>query len=171
MTLNVSAYPLCATRLRYQRADLNDPLMSHYWAAVCVADEIRDVELAEFGGFNFESRSAENGKLLMTNLEKLLMQRQQRRAGNSTFASNELRAMIGARGIKTSKLESESDYWTVAETLFAGRIKRTGGMSDLLLQICRINKKDRARLTAANLKNIDPEWLSDSAAAHLGRLQ
>lgn len=170
MTLNVSAYPLCATRLRFQRADLNDPLMNHYWAAVCVADEIRDRDLADFGGFNFNTRTDENGRELPSNLEKLLAKRQQNRAANSSFASNELRAMLGARGIKTSKLESENDYWTVAETLFAGRIKRTGGMSDLLLQICRINKKDRARLTAANLKNIDPDLLSD-AAIHVRKLQ
>ncbi|MBN7804869.1 hypothetical protein JZX86_05760 [Agrobacterium rosae] len=170
MTLNVSAYPLCATRLRFQRADLNDPLMNHYWAAICVADEIRDRELADFGGFNFNTRTDENGRELLSNLEKLLAKRQQNRAANSSFASNELRAMLGARGIKTSKLESENHYWAVAEILFAGRIQRTGGMSDLLLQICRINKKDRARLTAANLKNIDPDLLSD-AAIHVRKLQ
>lgn len=170
MTLNVSAYPLCATKLHFQRTDLNDPLMTHYWAAVCVAFDIRDAELAEVGGFNFESKTTENGKKLLSGLEKLLMQRQQRVAANSTFASLELKASLGARGIKTSMLKTEDDYWRVAETLFPGRITRDGGITKLYWQICRISKKDRARLTAENLKNVDPDFVSD-AAAHQRKLQ
>ncbi|QIB36851.1 hypothetical protein G3A56_01595 [Rhizobium oryzihabitans] len=170
MTLNVSAYPLCAARLKFQRADLSDKLMTHYWAAVCVAFDIRDAELAEAGGFNFESRTEENGKRLLSGLENLLMKRQQRVAANSAYASLELRASLGARGIKTSKLKTEDDYWLVAETLFAGRITRDGGLTRLYAQICNITKKERARLTAENLKKIDPDWLSD-AAAHQRKLQ
>lgn len=169
MTLNVSAYPLCKAKLAYQYANLNDPLMTHYWAAVCVADEISDAALAKHGGFNFDDRSPENGRKLLSELEKFLVKRQQNKASSSVLASEQLKAMLGARGIKTSMMESENDYWTAAETLFPGQIKRNGGTFKLYQQILRIPKKERKRLADANLHKIKPEWLS-SASSHQHKL-
>lgn len=170
MTVNVSSYPLCAKRLHFQRANLSDPMMTHYWAAVCVADELTDEELAEHGGINFGNRSPENGKKLMAALEAVLLKRQQKRARGAFTASDQLRAMLGARGVKTSMLHSEDDYWTVAETLFPGATKRDGGMQRLHQQMLAIPKKERKRLADANLRHLKPEWLS-GASAHLAKLQ
>jgi hypothetical protein len=167
--LNVSAYPLCATRLRFQNANLNDPAMTPYWAAVSVAFDIRDAELAEHGGFNFNSQTDENGRRLLSELEKLLATRAQRRAANSTFAHDGLRSMLGARGVKTSLLKGEDDYWTAAETLFPGCIKRTGGMAALYVQINSIPKKRRQALGFSNLKSLPADWISD-ATNHQAKL-
>lgn len=169
MTVNVSAYPQCANRLKFQYASLTDPLMTPYWAAVCVAFDISDKALAEHGGFNFNDISDANGRKLLAELEKFLIKRQQSRASASVLASNELRAMLGGRGIKTSMLTSEDDYWTAAETLFPGRIRRMGGTFALYQQILRIPKKERKRLADANLRRINPEWLS-SASSHQHKL-
>lgn len=158
--LNVSAYPLCATRLRFQQANLNDPALTHYWAAVCVATDIRDAELAEHGGFNFNSQTEENGRKLLSELEKLLVSRSQRRAANSAFSHDGLRSMLGARGVKTLMLTGEDDYWTAAETLFPGCITRNGGMTQLYVQINSIPKRRRQALGSSNLKNLPADWIS-----------
>lgn len=167
--LNVSAYPLCAARLKFQHANLSDPLMTHYWAAVCVATEIRNAELAEYGGFNFNSRTEENGRALLSNLEKLLAKRMKRTVANAGYAHSGLTAMLGARGVKTSMLKTEDDFWTASETLFPGKIKRNGGMSSLYVQINRMTKKQRQTLGDANLRNLPVEWIS-SAPKHQSKL-
>jgi hypothetical protein len=170
MTLNVSAYPLCAAKLKFQRADLNDPLMTPYWAAVCVAFDIRDADLAEKGGFNFNSRTDINGKALLSGLEAILRDRSHRTVANAGFAHSGLVALLGSRGVKTSALKSEDDYWTAAETLFPGQITRNGGMTALYVQINAIPKNARKRFVLENLRKLPSEWLS-SSSAHARKLQ
>lgn len=167
--LNVSAYPLCAAKLKFQHVNLNEPLMTHYWAAVCVASDMRDEELAEHGGFNFQSKTEENGRKLLSELEKVLRKRSQRRVANYGFAHDGLRSMLGARGVKTSMLKSEDDYWTAAEALFPGYITRGGGMTQLYVQINSIPKKRRQALGFSNLKNLPIEWISE-ASNHQAKL-
>jgi len=168
--LNVSAYPLCAARIRFQNTNLSEAGMNSYWASVAIADCFRDAELAEHGGINFGQRTEENGRFILSAMEKLLMERQQRVAANSTFAHDGLRSMLGARGVKTSMLKSENDYWTAAETLFPGHIKRNGGATVLYYQINKIPKKARKRLATENLRKLPADWISESSA-HAGKLQ
>lgn len=156
--INVSAYPLCAGRLHFQKANLSDPLMTKYWAAVCVAYDLSDVQLTDFGGFNFSDRSDANGKKLLKRLEEFLKDKAQRAAANSAYSHNGLRAMFGAYGVKTSKLESENDYWTVAEILFPGAAERNGGLTALYTQISKLPKKARGREARANLAKLQAEW-------------
>ena|ERR1044072_5743685 len=161
--VSVSAYPLCAKRLGFQRANLSEPTMTKYWAAVCVAVDLMDSQLTEFGGFNFNDMSEKNGGKLLSRLEKFLGRRSKRTVANYGFASEGLKALLGSRGIKTSMLKSEDDYWTAAEILFPGRIKRDGGFSSLYVQIHSIPKKTRQALGRENLRKLPAAWLSPSA--------
>jgi hypothetical protein len=157
--LNLSAYPQCARILQYQRANLSEPSMNHYWAAACVASGQSDALLTEFGGFDFEDRSPANGKRLLARLEEFLTDRSPRSAGNYAFASDGLRSLLGSRGVKTSALKSEDDYWAASEILFPGHISRLGGFTSLYVQITSIPKKQRGALGRANLKHLPAEWL------------
>jgi hypothetical protein len=157
--LNVAAYPHCARILHYQQANLADPAMTYYWAAACVASAQSDTLMTEFGGFNFDDRSPENGKKQLVRMEAFLRDKGHQSARNHTLASEGLKALLGSRGIKTSELKSEDDYWTAAETLFPGHIKRIAGLSSLYTQITAIPKKLRGELGRANLGRIPEEWL------------
>lgn len=159
MTLNLTAYPQCAQRLHFQRANLNEAGFTNYWAAACVASGLSDTLLTDFGGFDFDDRSDANGKKLLSRLEQFFADGSQRAAGNSVFASEGLKAFLGSRGVKTSELKTEDDYWTAAEILFSGRIKRTGGFSSLYLQIQSIPKKERGALGRSNVHKLPVEWL------------
>lgn len=167
--LNVSAYPRCAKRLEFQRANLAEVGFTKYWAAVCVAFDLSDSQLTEFGGFDFDDRSDKNGGKLLSRLEKFLNERGKRTVANYAFASEGLKALLGARGVKTSMLKSEDDFWTAAEIMFPGCIKREGGFGSLYVQINTIPKKQRKRLCDANIRKLPAEWLS--AQLDGGRLQ
>ncbi|MFB9952068.1 hypothetical protein ACFFP0_24735 [Rhizobium puerariae] len=172
MSLDVSAYPACANKLRYQRADLTDPLMNHFWAAVCVATEYRDAELAEFGGFDFNDRSPENGRIQLGRLEQFIAARgnaPRRQKTVQRAAHDGVQAMLGARGIKTSMLVTDADFWTAAETLFPGCIKRKGGLDKLHKQMIAIPKKQRHALANENLHRLPADWIS-KAANHQAKL-
>lgn len=157
--LDVSRYPQCARILRFQQANLNDPLMDYWHAAVCVASAQSDALMTEFGGFNFDDRSSANGRKQLARLEEYLKDRSQRAAGNYGFASEGLKALLGSRGLKTSALKSEDDYWAAAETLFPGHINRSGGFTSLYVQITAIPKKQRGALGRENLGRLPAEWL------------
>lgn len=156
--INVSAYPLCAKKLKYQRVNLDEPTMTKFWAAVCVADDCVDEQLTDFGGFDFDDRSPANGARLLKRLEEFLVQRQQRYAKNSFRADQGLVAVLGANGVKTSMLKGENDYWTAAETLFPGHIKRNGGFTSLYVQIHSIPKKQRPKIAKANRDKLRADW-------------
>lgn len=161
--LNLSAYPQCARLLHFQQTNLSDPLMTHYWAAVCVASGQSDTLLTDFGGFNFDDKSPANGKRLLARLEEFLTDRSQRSAGNFAYASEGLKALLGSRGVKTSALKSEDDYWAASEILFPGHISRLGGFTSLYVQITAIPKKQRGALGRANLRLLPVEWLGKIA--------
>lgn len=163
--INVSAYPQCAKILHFQKANLAEAGFTKYWAAVCVVSDLSDSQLTEFGGFDFKDQSDSNGSKLLSRLEKFLTHRSQRYAANSFAASEGLKALLGARGVKTSMLKSEEDYWVAAETMFPGKISRTEGITALYNQIHGIPKKERKRLGTANLKNVRRDWVS-TAVAH-----
>lgn len=168
--LNVSPYPQCARRLQHQQVNLSDDKFTEYWAAVNVSSEQSDAQMTEFGGFDFSDRSVANGKKLLKRLEEFFVWRSQKYAKNSVLASDTLKALLGSRGIKTSSLKTEDDYWEAAETLFPGRIARNGGFTSLAVQIHSIPKKERKRLGAANLRNVPIEWISD-ASVHQQKLR
>ncbi|QIG75045.1 hypothetical protein EVC14_047 [Rhizobium phage RHph_I3_18] len=161
--ISLAAFPLCARRLGYQNVNLSDETFTEYWAAVNVAFDLPDTQLTDFGGFNFNDRSDKNGKKLLKRLEEFLNNRAQRYAANNFYASEGLKASLGARGVKTSMLKSEEDYWTAAETMFPGCIKRNGGLTSLYAQIHAIPKKKRQALGTENLRKLPVEWLSKAS--------
>jgi hypothetical protein len=161
--INLSAYPLCAKRLEFQRANLAENGFNRYWAAVCVAFDLSDSQLTVFGGFNFDEVSDKNGGKLLSRLEAYLSERGKKAVANYAFASEGLKALLGSRGVKTSMLASEDDYWAAAEIMFPGSIKRERGLSSLYIQINAIPKKLRKKLCGENIRKLPDEWLS----AHL----
>lgn len=167
MTINVAHLPRCAKRLEINRTQMSDPLMNDYFAAVIVADFCDDEALAEFGGFDFDNRSPENGAALLARLEDCIQQK--RHKVQKLQVPNALSAMLGARGIRTSMLKTEADWWTAAETLFPGVSSRKRGLAALHDAIVAIPKKQRKLLADANLHKIRPEWLS-SASNHQHKL-
>jgi hypothetical protein len=168
--INVSPYPQCARILHFQKCNLAEEAFTPYWAAINVASAQSDEQLTDFGGFNFRDQSDTNGRKLLKRLEEFLTQKAQRYAKNSVLASDTLKALLGSRGVKTSALKTEDDYWKAAETLFPGRIARNGGFTSLAVQIHSIPKKERKRLGAANLRNVPIEWISN-ASVHQQKLR
>ncbi|XHE14049.1 hypothetical protein PCC82_04685 [Agrobacterium deltaense] len=166
--IEASTHPRCTKRLQINFTNMNDPLMNDYWAAVIVADFCDDEALEDFGGFDFDDRSAGNGRNLLDRLEVCIAQKRHRIVRLEVPSG--LVAMLGARGIKTSMLKTEGDYWSAAMTLFPGILKRKAGLYALHSQIVRIPKKERKRLADENLKKVKAEWLS-SAQSHQRKLQ
>jgi hypothetical protein len=166
--IKVSAYPLCAKRLHFQNVNFSDEKFTEYWAAVNVAYDLPDTQLTDFGGFDFTDRSDKNGRKLLKRLEEFLNNRSQRYAANNFAASEGLKASLGARGVKTSMLKSDDDYWTAAATMFPGCIKRNGGLTSLYAQIHVIPKKKRQALAKENLRKLPADWLS-KAPAHASK--
>jgi hypothetical protein len=166
--LNVSAYPLCASSLRHQKAALNDGSFNAYWAAVCVAEDYSDKKLAEFGGFNFDLRTEANGYKLLGRLEQFIRSKRHVKAKSDvngmSAAEDSVRATLGAYGVKVSKLDGIGDYWKAAEILWSGKItapSRNSGRQDdidtLRFQISQISKKQR-KVARQNIASLPSEW-------------
>lgn len=164
--INVSGFPLCAKRLQFQRAKLNEEAMTPYWAAVCVAFDIDDEKLVEFGGFDFNDMSEDNGRKLLGRLEQFIAaglsaKKAKTDTGGITAAEISVRAFLGANGVKVSKLSGIDDYWTAAYALWSDEIEVKPKVRDaytLVFQINRIAKKQRSRLARANYLNLAEDW-------------
>jgi hypothetical protein len=165
--INVSAYPLCAKRLEFQRANLTDPAFNAYWAAVAIAEDFTDEKLAAYGGFNFSSRTEANGYSLLGRLEKMIGSslRSAKAAKTDKGGMNEaeisVRAFLGANGVKVAKLNGVVDYWTAAMTLWPVHITPTQkdqNVHTLRFQINKIPKKQRGRLARKNAEGLPVTW-------------
>lgn len=161
--IDLAKYPLCAKRLRFQRANLNDHAFNAYWASVCIAEDFSDDKLANIGGMNFSNRSEANGYLLLEKLEKLIKSSARAEAksdkGGLSAAEVSVRAFLGANGVKTSKLNGLADYWTAAITLWPGHVSPAqAGMEALHFQINKIPKKQRSKLARQNLAGLPTTW-------------
>lgn len=166
--MSLATLPLCAARLGWNFTKFEDPAMNEYWAAVIVADFCHDDALAAFGGFDFEDRSVENGKLLLARLEQCI--RAKKHKMPKFEAPEDLRALLGSRGVKTTELKTADEFWKAAETLFPGFIERANDIHAIAWQIRKIDKKQRKALADANLRKLPIEWLS-KAENHARKLQ
>jgi hypothetical protein len=167
MTLNLSSYPQCAKHLHFQRCRLDEQGFTAYWAAACVAEDFKDKDLTEFGGFDFDDRSDENGYRQLGRLEEFMAHRRritkqgedsdaflERRRMAASDGFERVKAFLGAYGVKTGKIASDDEFWAVAEVLWPGRIQKpaVATFSELLKQITAITKQARKsvfRLTCA----------------------
>lgn len=168
--INVTSFPMCAKRLEFQRVQLDDPAMTTYWAAVNVASNISDEKLAEFGGFDFDDRSEENGLRLLSRLEKYIRQGRDVQAksdiGGMTEAENSVRAFLGAFGVKVSRLSGIEDYWTAARILWPAGIEDRPKIKDvytLRFQISRLSKKQRSKSARENRGKLPVQWQAFSS--------
>lgn len=166
--IDLSPFPRCAKRLEFQRANLADPAMNAYWAAVCVADEIPEERIAKFGGFNFDLRTEANGYKLLSQLERLIKSGRRGLAksdvNGKSAAEMSVRALMGAFGVRMSKLKGLDDYWTAATTLWPSLIQEPGkdseryrDMDSLRFQISRLSKKQR-KIARQNIELLPKEW-------------
>ncbi len=166
MAVNVSSFPLCAKRLQFQKAKLNDDGMTAYWAAVAVAADLDDEKLTEFGGFNFNDMSEDNGQKLLGRLEQFIREGLSHRKaksdiGNVTAAETSVRAFLGSNGVKVSKLNGIDDYWRAARILWGDLVEENPKVRDvytLVFQLNRIPKKQRPKLARANAAALPAEW-------------
>jgi hypothetical protein len=164
--INVSGFPLCAKRLEFQRAKLNDDGMTHYWAAVAVAIDLDDEKLTKFGGFDFNDMSEDNGRKLLGRLEQFikagLANRKARSdAGDMTAAETSIRAFLGSNGVKVSKLNGIEDYWRAARILWGDLVEEKPKVRDvytLVFQLNRIPKKQRPKTARSNVSKLPQEW-------------
>jgi hypothetical protein len=164
--ISLAAYPLCAKRLEFQKANLNEEGFNAYWAAVSVASELNDEKLAAYGGFNFDLRTEANGYKLLGRLEQFIKGsvRQASKAksdvGGLSEAEVSVRAFLGANGVKVSRLNGLSDFWTAAMTLWPGHVlpSRNSEMADLRFQISKIAKKQRSKMAHMNVSALPATW-------------
>ncbi|OCJ12497.1 hypothetical protein A6U86_05600 [Rhizobium sp. AC27/96] len=164
--INVSGFPLCAKRLQFQRAKLNDGGMTAYWAAVAVAADLDDEKLTQFGGFNFNDMSEDNGQKLLGRLEQFIRaglanRKAKSDVSNVTAAESSVRAFLGSNGVKVSKLNGIEDYWKAARLLWGDLVEETPKVRDvytLVFQLVRIPKKQRPRLARKNIAALPAEW-------------
>lgn len=163
--INMSAFPLCSARLKWNSTRHDDPQMNHYWAAVIVASFCHDEALTEFGGFDFDDRSDANGIALLARLEACIKARRHKVAKMTTPVV--LAALLGSRGVKTSALKSEHDYALASEVLFSPALKRDVPFSELVDAVKTIPKHVRKANAAANLMSLPAEWVSSRKAQHI----
>lgn len=175
--IDMSAYPRCLASLHFQRCNLAETGFTLYWAAACVSAEFSDDVLEKAGGFNFDDRSDENGARLLSRLEQMLAERQQRSKGKharrneakKTQSSDKqtfdrVTAFLGTYGVKPSLLITHEDYWNAAAKLWPGKIVKPAAltMDGLLSQIVAFPKKERSALARANIIKLPRGIVSSS---------
>lgn len=163
--IDVSPYPMCAARLKFFRANLAEQGFTYYWAAVAIVADISDKALKRFGGFDFADKSDDNGKRLLARLDQFIKNGLPKKAksdkGGMSAAEASVRAMLGANGIKVSKLAGVDDYWAVARVLWPGHVDERPKVADvytLNFQLQKIPKKARGRSAKVKLHLVRAEW-------------
>lgn len=137
--MSIHQFPRCAAYLKGMRVNLNDPEMTDYWFAVILGDRISG-DVLDRAGVRFE-RGVRDGQKLLQGIEQILAQGLHRTKVN---ASEALKAFIGARGIKASKLKTIQDFWKVAAILWPEHFKgKIGSLDQLETQIRSLSKKQR----------------------------
>ncbi len=153
--VTIANYPRCAAYLRGMRVKLDDPEMTDYWFASILSDGWTDDALTDAGTINFDTMS---GAELLTAFEVLLADK--KRAAKPAHADMEsLKAFLGSRGVKVSKLPDDAAYWYVASVLWPDTIRAgaMGTLSELGAIIRRMPKKAR-QAARANLRDVPSEW-------------
>lgn len=78
------------------------------------------------------------------------------------FSEVSVRAFLGSAGIRTSKLKTEDDLWSVASVLWPHWINRrpNSDVSVLRGQIAGISRKNRISVARTTLRNVDRRFVS-----------
>jgi hypothetical protein len=180
--LNLSAYPQCAKRLHFQHVRLDETGFNAFWAAACVADEFKDEDLTEFGGFDFDTVTEENGYRQLGRLEQFMahrrvvakqnenspafVARQKARAAVDKALFDRLKAFLGAYGLKPSAMQTDDDYWLCAMTLWPSITRaESAGLGSILNQIEKMTKKGRSRIARENYHKVPREFHANGKGA------
>lgn len=148
--MNLAAYPRSSAYLAGMgiRPD-RDPGLNEYWAAVIVADAaLSDLDI-ERAGLCFDGKvRGVDGAALLAKVETAMrsqVSEPKRKDKTVPVVSDSLQAYLGARGVKTSLLKAEDDWWSCAIAMWPERIQRHEGASlaDLMGQIQAMTKKQR----------------------------
>lgn len=67
--IDLSKTPRCANYLKAMRVKPDEPGMTEYWAALCIAESFPDKALKQFGGINFHVMK---GPALLKRMEEFL---------------------------------------------------------------------------------------------------
>jgi len=181
--LDISAYPNCAKRLHFQRVNLDEKGFGAFWAAACVAEDFADEALTEYGGFNFDDRSEENGYRQLDRLEEFMRYRRQLAKENENSPAYErrynpvrsvererIKSIIGScAGIKSGKIASDDELWAVAAALWPDHIVKPAvpKLSDLVSQIDAMSKDERR--VPREIRRLLPSHLRSGWTAPKGR--
>lgn len=137
--MSIHQFPRCAAYLKGMRVNLSDPEMNDYWFAVILGDRIPG-DVLDRAGVRFE-RGMRDGQKLLQGIEQILAQGLHR---TGVQASEALKAFIGSRGVKASKLKTIQDFWKVAAILWPEHFKgKIGSLDQLEKQIRSLSKKQR----------------------------
>ncbi|MFD1199548.1 hypothetical protein ACFQ3K_14675 [Brucella gallinifaecis] len=151
--MSIHQFPRCAAYLKGMRVNLNDPEMTDYWFAVILGDRMPKEEL-ERDGINF-NRHERDGIKLLQGIERILVEGRNK---SKVWASEALKAFIGSRGVKASKLKTIEDFWKVAAILWPQHIKgKIGSLDQLEAHIRSLSKKQR-QAARENLKRVPAEF-------------
>ncbi len=153
--MSIHEYPRCAAYLKGMRVNLSDPEMNDFWFAVILGDRIPG-DVLEKEGVRFE-RGNRDGQKLLQGMEQILAQGLHR---TGVQASEALKAFIGSRGVKASKLKTIQDFWKVAAILWPDHFKgKIGTLDQLEKQIRSFSKKQR-QAARQNVNRVPAEWRS-----------
>lgn len=151
--MSVHQHPKCAAYLKGMRVNLNDPEMTDYWFACILGDRIPG-DVLEKEGVKFE-RGERDGQKLLKGLERILAHGLHR---VNVQASEALKAFIGSRGVKASKLKTIEDFWKVAAILWPQHFKgKIGSLDQLEAHIRSLSKKQR-QAARENLVRVHAEF-------------
>ena len=151
--MSIHQYPRCAAYLKGMRVNLKDQEMSDYWFACILGDRISG-EVLERENVKFE-RGYRDGQTLLQGLERILVHGLHR---VNAQASEALKAFIGSRGVKASKLKTIEDFWKVAAILWPQHFKGKIGSLDQLEAHIRSLSKEQRQAARENLSRVPAEF-------------
>lgn len=153
--MSIHEYPRCAAYLKGMMVNLSDPEMNDFWFAVILGDRIAG-DVLDRAGVSFE-RGMRDGQKLLQGIEQILAQGLHRTGAQ---ASEALKAFIGSRGVKASRLKTVQDFWKVAAILWPEHFKgKIGSLDQLETQIRSLSKKQR-QAARQNVMHIPAELRS-----------
>ena len=150
--------PRCAGYLKALNVRVSDPDMTSYWAAVILADALTEPDLVavdfDLGTGPIAER---DGDALLQKLEVALGQKRAGAMADDDMES--LKAFLGSRGVKVSKLPDADAFWATASILWPQTVAngRTGALTELVTLIRSMSKKAR-QSARANLAKVPAEW-------------
>lgn len=156
--LTTDRYPRCRAYLKAMHVSLDEPAMSDFWAAVILADAIPEEQLIEAGlDLGTGPVAQRDGGKMLGCIEGVLGRQKAKQIAHDDMES--LKAFLGSRGVKVSKLPDEAAFWRVASILWPETVRegREGPLGELVGLIRTMTKKGR-QAARQNIAKVPAEW-------------